>query len=144
MTVRENLTELLKQASIKCQREANVSWEEFADHLLANGVIVLPNGGKDALFEAVNALADMVNQFGYSTTFRKKDAVCDGGLSALEKAFWALELCGCRVNSNGTITRANLWGFSIENKTDEALRIEAALKKGEKRYVRVHGISQDI
>ena len=63
------------------------------------------------LHEAVYALADMVYQFGYDTTFRKKPSVCDGGLSALENAFYALEGCGCRINSNGTITRDHLLEF---------------------------------
>jgi hypothetical protein len=63
------------------------------------------------LHEAVYALADMVNQFGYDTTFRKKPSVCNGGLSALENAFYALECCGCMVNSNGTITRESLFKF---------------------------------
>ena len=66
------------------------------------------------LFYALSALADMVNQFGYSTTFRKQDAVCDGGLSALEKAIYALNDCGCKVNSNWTISRKNLWAFAAE------------------------------
>lgn len=67
-----------------------------------------------AHYEAIYALADMVCQFGYSTTFRKQDAVCDGGLSALEYAFGALEDCGCKMNSNGTITDKNLWAFQEE------------------------------
>lgn len=61
---------------------------------------------------AICALADMVHQFGYRTTFRKQMAVCDGGLSALEDAFYALKQCGCPMNSNGTITLKKLWGFS--------------------------------
>lgn len=64
-----------------------------------------------ALCESLYALADMVNQFAYSTTFYGKDAVCDGGLSALENAFWVLEQAGCKVNSNGTIQRKNLLHF---------------------------------
>lgn len=70
-----------------------------------------------AHYEAIHALADMVLQFGYRTTFRKKEAVCDGGLSALEYAFGALEDCGCRINSNGTITINNLLEF--ENKIEK-------------------------
>ena len=76
---------------------------------------------REALFRAVNALADMVNQFGYSTTFRRQEAVYDGGLSALEEAFYALELCGARVNSNGTINRKNLINFKIEDILEEYL-----------------------
>lgn len=38
----------------------------------------------DRLYNALYALADMVLQFGYETTFRRKKAVCDSGLSALE------------------------------------------------------------
>ena len=64
-----------------------------------------------ALCETMYALADMVNQFAYSTTYYGKDAVCDGGLSALENAFWVLQQGGCKVNANGTIQRKNLWHF---------------------------------
>ena len=67
-----------------------------------------------AHYEAIYALADMVCQFGYNTTFRKQKAVCDGGLSALEYAFGALLDCGCKTNSNGTITLKNLWAFQEE------------------------------
>lgn len=67
-----------------------------------------------AHYEAIYALADMVVQFGYSTKFRNQNAVCDGGLSALEYAFGALEDCGCKVNSNGTITLKNLFAFQEE------------------------------
>ena len=65
----------------------------------------------NALCQSLYALADMVNQFAYSTTFYGKDAVCDGGLSALENAFWVLQQAGCKVNSNGTIQRKNLFHF---------------------------------
>ena len=65
-------------------------------------------------YEAIYALADMVNQFGYSTTFRRQKAVCDGGLSALEYAFGALADCGCKVNSNGSISLKNLFAFMEE------------------------------
>ena len=64
-----------------------------------------------ALCESLYALADMVNQFAYSTKYYCKDAVCDGGLSALEHAFWVLEQAGCEVNANGTIQRKNLFHF---------------------------------
>lgn len=67
-----------------------------------------------AHYEAIYALADMVYQFGYSTTFRRQDSVCDGGLSSLEYAFGALLDCGCKVNSNGTITLKNLLAFQEE------------------------------
>jgi hypothetical protein len=68
-------------------------------------------GGCEAMYDALYALADMVNQFAYSTIFYGKDAVCDGGLSALENAFWVLGKAGCKVNSNGTIQRKNLFHF---------------------------------
>ena len=58
-----------------------------------------------ALFESLYALADIVNQFAYSTKYYGKDAVCDGGLSALENAFLVLEQAGCKMNVNGTILR---------------------------------------
>lgn len=64
-----------------------------------------------ALCESLYALADMVNQFAYSTKYYGKDAVCDGGLSALENAFAVLEEAGCKMNSNGTIQRKNLLHF---------------------------------
>ena len=64
--------------------------------------------------EILLALADMVNQFAYETRFRGQDAICDGGLSALERAFGVLEDNGCKMNSNGTIQRKNLFKF-IEN-----------------------------
>lgn len=64
-----------------------------------------------ALCESMYALADMVNQFAYSTTFHGKEAVCDGGLSALEMAFFVLGKAGCKINSNGTIQRKNLFHF---------------------------------
>ena len=64
-----------------------------------------------ALFESLYALADMVNQFAYSTKYYGKDAVCDGGLSALENAFLVLEQAGCKMNVNGTIQRENLHHF---------------------------------
>lgn len=64
-----------------------------------------------ALCKTMYALADMVNQFAYSATYYGKDAVCDGGLSALESAFWVLEQGGCKINANGTIQRKNLLHF---------------------------------
>ena len=64
-----------------------------------------------ALFESLYALADMVNQFAYSTKYYGKDAVCDGGMSALENAFLVLEQAGCKMNVNGTIQRKNLHHF---------------------------------
>ena len=64
-----------------------------------------------SLFESLYALADMVNQFAYSTKYYGKDAVCDGGLSALENAFLVLEQAGCKMNVNGTIQRKNLHHF---------------------------------
>lgn len=64
-----------------------------------------------ALCAALYALADMVNQFAYTTTYYGKDALCDGGLSALENAFWVLEQAGCKMNANGTIQVKNLFHF---------------------------------
>lgn len=130
--MRDRLISLLRQEKniipIEDDRTRFSVISDIADYLLANGVIVLPSGGKEALFGAVDALADMVNQFGYSTTFRKKEAVCDGGLSALESEFWALELCGCKTNSNGTIKRETLWNFSMEESAKKALEAEKSLK----------------
>lgn len=68
-------------------------------------------GNMKPLCAALCALADMVNQFAYSTKYYGKDAVCDGGLSALENAFCVLEQAGCKVNANGTIQRKNLFHF---------------------------------
>ena len=75
-----------------------------------------------ALFESMYALADMVNQFAYSTKYYGKDAVCDGGLSALENAFSVLEQAGCKMNVNGTIQRKNLHHFMdvVERMADHA------------------------
>lgn len=97
--------------------------EQTVEHLLANNVTVMeinPMAHYKAYYEALYALADMVNQFGYETTFRKKDAVCDGGLSALENAFSALEYNGCRLTSNCKITRDALFKFmeDAEEKLD--------------------------
>lgn len=96
--------------------ESYDAWQilgDVEDFPAADGVVI-PEAVIRQLFYSVYALADMVNQFGYSTTFRKQDAVCDGGLSALEAAFAALDYCGCRVNSNGTISRKYLWVFMEE------------------------------
>ena len=119
---RKRLVEILKQNCHcinedceKCSSNGICFTHREADHLLDNGIVVEDVACKEAVFRAVNSLADMVNQFGYSTTFRRKEAVCDGGLSALEEAFYALELCGARVNSNGTINRENLLNFKIED-----------------------------
>lgn len=65
----------------------------------------------DQLYDALDALANMVLQFGYETTFRRGKALCDGGLSALETAFSSLMICGCKVNSNGTIWIKELLEF---------------------------------
>ena len=75
-----------------------------------------------ALFESLYALADMVNQFAYSTKYYGKDAVCDGGLSALENALLVLEQAGCKMNVNGTIQRKNLHHFMevVERMSDNA------------------------
>jgi hypothetical protein len=62
---------------------------------------------------AIYALVDMVVQFAYRTTFRRQEALCDGGLSALESAFFALKQCGCPINSNGTITLKKLFEFQV-------------------------------
>jgi hypothetical protein len=118
---RKRLVELLKSGQPPFNPLNEVCIDKLADHLLDNGIIVEDIACKEAIFRAVNALADMVNQFGYSTTFRRKEAVCDGGLSALEEAFYALELCGARVNSNGTINRENLVNYKIENVIKEHL-----------------------
>lgn len=109
MTIKSNLGNQFTDYALNC----------IVDNLLANGVIVPHNKGCIiAILTAISALADMVNQFGYSTTFRKKEAVCDGGLSALENAFWGLEYCGCKVNSNGTISLKNLFEFQEKIKKE--------------------------
>ena len=68
------------------------------------------------LNDAMYSVADLVLQFGYRTTFRKCEAVCDGGLSARENAFWDLERAGCKINSNGTISVKNILKFMDEMK----------------------------
>lgn len=70
------------------------------------------------LNEAMYAVADLVLQFGYRTTLRNCEAVCDGGLSALENAFWELERAGCKINSNGSIQIKNLFDFMGKMKPD--------------------------
>lgn len=63
------------------------------------------------LNEALEAVADLVCQFAYRTTFYGKPAYMHGGLSTLEEAFAILECAGCKVNSNGTIQETNLDKF---------------------------------
>lgn len=70
---------------------------------------------EELLDMALYSVADLVNQFAYETTFRRKDAVADGGLSALEYAFNTLWMGGVKLNSNGTITREYLWKFMEEH-----------------------------
>lgn len=69
---------------------------------------------KTSLNEALYSTADLVFQFGYRTKFRGCEAVCDGGLSALENAFWALQRAGCKMNKNGTIQVKSLLKFMKE------------------------------
>ena len=71
-----------------------------------------------ALRNAAYALADMVFQFGYDTTFRGNPALCDAGLSALENAVYALKDCGCKVNSNWTISEKSLLDFMAAMKEE--------------------------
>lgn len=117
---KEAVQEILKRYSvgtwrgIPCYPDEIKSVAKDVNALPAANGVVYPESFIRQIFYAVYALADMVNQFGYSTTFRKQDAVCDGGLSALEAAFAALYYCGCRVNSNGTISRKYLWAFMEE------------------------------
>ncbi len=65
----------------------------------------------DLKLGAIYSVADLVLQFSYPTKFRNLEALTHGGLSALENAFWILELSGCKINSNGTITVKNLLKF---------------------------------
>lgn len=88
---------------IKCVIEQFLESVEDKDSLMQAHIL--------AHYDAIYALADMVLQFGYGTTFRNQKAVCDGGLSALEVAFGALRDCGCKLNSNGTISLKNLFEF---------------------------------
>lgn len=74
----------------------------------------LADSGLTFANEALCAVAELVFQFGYSTTYYGKDAVCDGGLSALEIAFSVLEKAGCKMNANGTIQESNLLRFLEE------------------------------
>ena len=71
------------------------------------------------LNEALDAVADLVRQFAYHVEYYGKPALYDGGLSALENAFWILERAGCKVNRNGTIQESNLDKFieRIEGET---------------------------
>ena len=122
---REKLIKLLTDGGVR-NFPFNAS---LADYLLANGVEALPLGTLDALFGAVDALADMVYQFGYSTKFRNQDAVCDGGLSALENAFGALYDCGYRLNSNGTINRKNLVNYNIKQELANIEKLQKEIFK---------------
>lgn len=67
-------------------------------------------GAKD---KAVLALADMVTQFAYRSTYRRSVAFDNGGLSALEYAFGVLEDAGCKVQKNGMILEKDLLDFII-------------------------------
>jgi hypothetical protein len=88
-----------------------IAFESEIDALPTANVVEVRGAEMRQLWSAVYALADMVCQFGYSTKFRKQDALCDGGLSALENALSALTDCGCPTNSNGTITTKKLFQF---------------------------------
>lgn len=69
MDIREKLVELLKYVSKKCQKQGGVTWYDFADHLLANGVTVQTEEEKwNALNEAFDLGVDSVlhDHFGLS------------------------------------------------------------------------------
>ncbi len=106
-----------------CKFIGNLYYEDEKCHRFKpkSRFVELPNASD--LYSAVSVLADMVNQFGYSTTFRKQEAVIDGGLSALEEAFGVLYALGCKFTSNGKITRKNLREFQerMEEEAENAL-----------------------
>lgn len=68
--------------------------------------------------EILWALCDMVNQFAFRTEFYGKTALANGGLSALETAFYTLYENGLKLNSNGTIQVSNLHKFMDELKRE--------------------------
>lgn len=119
----ERLYYMLQESKCPMSFLDNKQTLDTAKYLHESGAVVLPPGTLEQLCTAVNALADMVNQFGYDTTFRRQDAVRDGGLSALENAFSALWECGIKMNSNGTINRKNLWNFNMEDIIEECLEV---------------------
>lgn len=49
MDEREKLFELLKNVSAKCQTTGGVTWWDFADHLIANGVTFKEQEAKEPL-----------------------------------------------------------------------------------------------
>ncbi len=69
--------------------------------------------------DALYAVADLVLQFAYRSKYYNAEALDDGGLSALENAFYVLETNGCKVNRNGTIQLSNLLRFMDELEKDE-------------------------
>ena len=117
-----------------CDKYNNVFERELSERYCAECDDFKPKSSfvelpcKCELYLAVSALADMVYQFGYETTFRKQEAVIDGGLSALENAFGALYYLGCKFTSNGKIIRKNLLEFQERMK----VKAENALKEREK------------
>ena len=113
------VAEVLYTAGYRKQGEDTLNYSK--DTLEYEGEI-LTKAHIQAHYEAIYALAAMVNQFGYPVTFRNQKAVYGGGLSALEIAFGALQDCGCKLNSNGTITLKNLFVFQEE--------IDAKMKGG--------------
>lgn len=69
--------------------------------------------------DTLYAVADLVLQFAYRSKHYNAEALDDGGLSALENAFYVLETNGCKVNRNGTIQLSNLLKFMDELEKDE-------------------------
>jgi hypothetical protein len=72
------------------------------------------------IIELEEALADMVNQFGYEGSNKNGPFICTGGLSALEGAFFALgysdphytpwrccEIEGCKEHSSSGMNTEN-------------------------------------
>lgn len=105
--------EYLPQYHITPQAVTDKSSEEWKE-LYADAQRIFAKSLDKVRAEAVDALADMILQFGYRTTFRRKEAICDGGLSALENALSTLCDLGCPTNSNGTITVSKLLQFMEE------------------------------
>lgn len=69
----------------------------------------------DAPIESMIALCDMINQFAYrSRPYRGKETLCDGGLSALEQAFFAIALMGAKFTSDGRLLLSELFRVQRE------------------------------
>lgn len=88
------------------------AFESISQQMLDKGVIVTPGiAGRNAMFNAIIALIDLVNAYSDVTTFRRKDAIQHSNDPTIKSAFTALWNCGCELNSNDTICLDKLTEF---------------------------------